>query len=88
MTGNTYVLKTVDDFRSIPGDRLADCIEEFYDALNSVAKVFEDAREIAANDGVVLDPTMIKMPEFIWTDDGKPGITGMPITYEEKTNGD
>jgi hypothetical protein len=86
MNGNTYVLKTLDDFRRIPPERLVDCLIDFASAVFHVNAMLAAAKAIAAEDGVVLGDNIAYMPEFKWIDDGKAGVGDIEIIDKDSRN--
>jgi hypothetical protein len=69
-----YRIASIDDFRTVPLDRLEDCLVDFRYCLEDAAMVEHKAHELAKADGVTIPPRACAMPGFIWIDDGKRNI--------------
>jgi len=76
MSGNTYEIASLNDFRSIPEDRLHACLIEFVDVIRTT-----NAIEAVMREG---DPDVsANLPGFTWIDNGQRGIRKAVIDGEE-----
>ena len=64
---NEYTIKTVQDFLTIPEDRLSDCIKEFEESIK-MAHAFKNI-QTAIDKNAPFD-----WPYFKWIDDGKKAV--------------
>lgn len=87
MSGVTYEIRTVADFCKVPRERRAVCLEEFELCLAyaEAMTVLIDAvhAEVAATDADAPAEPPLHWPlrAFRWTDDDKPGLTGVSIEF-------
>ena len=66
--GRTYSIRTLADFNKVPKERRAACLAEFLDYLD-----FVDQTPI---------PGYMGHLGFTWSDDGRPGISGIDFVAE------
>ena len=67
MTHPTFKITTVDDFLSVPPDRLRQCLSEFLDWLIAVRAALDLAHQAGAD--------LERNFTFEWTDDGERSVT-------------
>lgn len=66
----SYTIRSVNDFLSVPPDKLRTCLLEFGNAIEHVRRVVEIAQEMATEEGIEIPAEAILMNEFDWIDDG------------------
>lgn len=74
---NEYRIESLLDFTKIPAERRAAALAEFQEWLACVEAVQALNHAFSSSEDVCLQ---LRGGCFIWTDDGKPGITGVTIS--------
>jgi hypothetical protein len=64
----TYRIEVITDFLKVPEDRLAACLNDFYDFLTMARRIIERAEIAGRTIGVDLTA---QIDPFEWTDDGR-----------------
>jgi hypothetical protein len=66
-----YHIRSVEDFLEVPEDRIDDCLTEFAAAVRAARHTRNILFLIAEDQGHALPADAVRLPEFIWIDDGE-----------------
>lgn len=76
-----YVIRTVEDFLSVPADKRDECLEDFRQWLEIASH--KSAMERAMDDLTGIEGAMtMRVNEFHWVDDGQRGVSDITVNGE------
>jgi hypothetical protein len=78
--GHTYEIETAADFVKVPADRMDECLKDFVQWVEFARVMNELGTALGKEVGV---DEVFSGQRFVWTDNGKPGISGVRITVKE-----